>query len=136
MATAIVKRRVVTGWRSDLINAVLDACSSVPYGQYLHIEVDFKLKPDSLGRLQRKWNSKAEKSRVWKVQHRDIYLRGKELERERMKLDYQAYCLQYLEAFPGSMPASYRGFSKLGLAAKWRKDPKSAVISSHRLLDN
>lgn len=133
MAAAIVKRRVIIGWRAELINAVLDACSNVPYGRYLHIEVDLRLKPDSLGRLQRKFQSSAEKQRFYKVENRERYLSSKQRDRDRMLVDYDLYCKQYFEIFPDSQPVSYRVFSKLGLSTKWRSDPYKAVLSSYRI---
>lgn len=133
MAAAIVNRRSVTGWRSELINHVLDACARVPYGQYLHIEVDIRLKPDTAGRLTRKYNSSAEKSRMWKLKNRTGYIASKQRDRDRMKSDYVDYCSRYMQVFPDSKPVSYRVFSKLGLSTKWRKNPEHAVLSSYRI---
>lgn len=132
MATAILNRRLIVGWRHDSINHVLDICATLPWGAYVNFDPD-RLSPDARGRLQRKWGSPAEKHRSYKVNNRDAYLASKQRERDRMKEDYATYCEQYMQTFPESEPVSYRVFAKLGLAPKWRKDPQLAVLSSYRI---
>lgn len=135
MATAIVKRRVVIGWRHDSINRTLDLCATLPWGVYVNHDPS-RLLPDGLGRLVRKYDSAAHKSRSFKMNNPVAYSSAKQRERDKMKADYEVYCQQYMEMFPDSKPVSYRVFSKLGLAPKWRKDPKLAVLSSYRSPDD
>lgn len=132
MAIAILNRRLIVGWRTESINHVLDICATLPWGMYIDHDPT-RLSPDSLGRLQRKWSSRAEKERAFKINNRESYMNGKQRERDKMKADYATYCEQYMEMFPESEPVSYRVFAKLGLAPKWRKDPKLAVLSSYRI---
>jgi hypothetical protein len=127
MAVAIVARRV-RGWRSDSINQMLDLCS-VTLG---YVSPSTDLKPNSLGVLNRIYDSSQQKQKQHKIRRPELYKAAKERERQKMLADYQDYVSKYLVKFPDSEPVSYWVFSKKGLAPKFRKDPDLAVHLSYR----
>lgn len=127
MAEAIVKRRVIIGWRHEAINHVLDICA----GTIGYVIADHVLLHDSRGRLQKKWSSKSEKCRGLKILNREKYFAAKAREKQKLIDDYEEYTSLYLRTFPGGTPCTYRTFAKLGIAPRWRADPMNCVLFTY-----
>lgn len=136
MATAILKRRLVYGWRHDGINEVLDQCAEID--GYLFLEVELtqgRRKLDALGRQNRIYDDVAHKQRVYRQTKPEQYDKKKAATTQYKKDKYMAYCQLYIQQFPGSLPVSFSHFRKTDLFKNFNADPMSAVVSSYGIAD-
>lgn len=127
MAEAIVKRRVIVGWRHDAINHVLDVCA----GTLGYVFADDVLKPDSRGILQRKHVDNAARVRAQRVGNREGFLARKAREKQKLMDDYEDYKSLYMRTFPGGVPCTWRAFAKLGIAPRWRANPMGCILFTY-----
>lgn len=111
--------REYEGWRTEAINATLDACSLIDGTVWIH-KVELV---DVMGRSYTGHTKKNGAHLAWRQRNLEAAKANSRLQaqksRERARLEWDAYCVAYLEKFPGTKPIGFdrwcRGSRKLWL---------------------
>ena len=132
MAAAIVKRRLVKGWRSSSIDETLDRCATTE-GHLELVGVGDQKKMDRRGALSKIYENKTEMNRAWARRNPDKVKEKFSKRIEGYKEDYALFCAQFKERYPQQDPVSFSRFWKTDIRVTWLADPQS-VIEQTRFL--
>ncbi len=135
MATAILNRRVIIGWRHDAINAMLDICSESM--DEVHPEAE---KVGPAARHARRWANATEKCRFYKFVNPESYKSSKLRKHEKIVADYALYSQMYRARFPESKPLSFFSFRTKQcdgalVVTQFRQDPERCLMLTYRAPD-
>lgn len=126
MATAIVNRRLVTGWRSNQIDETLDRCATTE-GYVELAGVGEQKKMDRRGALSKIYDNKTEMNRAWDRRNPDKVKAKFEKRIQGYKEDYAVFVAQFKEIYPEQDPVSFSRFWKTDIRVTWLLDPVSTI---------
>jgi len=126
VATAIVNRRVISGWRTQEINEYLDL--AVSRDGYIDRGESEEKMLDTLGRRHRKYKDKAEKERIERIRYKDQIKERDAAKYQRFKDEHAKYSLLYCDRYPDSSPCSVNQFSKSAVFNLWKVGDFEAVL--------
>lgn len=114
------KVREYEGWRTDEINATLEACTLIEGDSFWIQKVELV---DSIGRSYTGHTRKNGSHLAWRQRNLEAAKANSRLQaqkfRERARVEWDAYCVAYREKFPGTNPIGF---------ARWCKGPRKVWL--------